>query len=104
MWPCCVRITYRVNETETNEVGAIVVAIWYDVRLDEEVLEEDGEGDELESCISSHFAGLYSDRVRLCRTSWSEVWVERRTALCHTAGNFEILFVCLDCAVCARVS
>lgn len=62
------RATYSVNKYETYEVGVIVIAVWDDVWLDEQVLEEDGKGDEFESRASRHGAGLCSNLGWLCRT------------------------------------
>lgn len=47
-----------MDETNPNEVGAVIIAVRYDVRLDEEVFEEDCDGDELEACITRYGVGL----------------------------------------------
>lgn len=48
-----------MDETVADEVGSIFISARHDVWLDEEVLEEDGQGNEFESRIARHVAMVF---------------------------------------------
>lgn len=49
-----------MDETVADKVGSIFISARHDVWLDEEVLEEDGQRDELESRVARHVVMMFA--------------------------------------------